>query len=208
MKRSSPPGLAALFLFLGVGCGMSGADAASRDPAGDLTTVAVPAKPDDSKGRWDVQRASATYTVTVYGDIQGGPVTGEDDVDGQIVLDQPGIVLDLTFFQTALDGGGDCFAAGFYTGSLDIQDDRRGPFRAETMFFFRRTGTGNDAGTEITGQLTLDGSIHGAWPPAVGNTTVISGDTWSMQTRGCDKPRLACVGSGSMTYTIEITRNN
>lgn len=154
------------------------------------------------------KRDTATYTVTVSGDISGGPETRQDDGDRQIVVSQPGITLDLSYFQTAIPGGEDCFASGSFTGSLDVHQDRKSPSSAETLFFFRGTGTGQDAGTEIKYQLTLDGTIHGDWPPAVGASSLVTGGTWTMQTEGRGKKRIGCTGTGPINYTIEVTRDS
>jgi hypothetical protein len=197
--------LAALLIGAITGCSASPtAPAPAELPAPtSLSAAARKGGPGGGGGQND----AAVYTVAIAGDISGGPESRQDDTDSQIVVTQPGIELELAFFQT-LAGGTECFADGGYLGSLDLHNNRKTPTQLEAFFFFWATGSGSEAETSIKYQLTLGGGISGNWPPAVGETTLVTGGTWILQTEGRGKQRIGCTGSGDVSYTISVTRDS
>ena len=95
--------------------------------------------------------SEATYRATFSGDISGGPeqrTKKTQPSSRQIWIDQPGMTLNLAYFQTALAGGGSCFSSGDFIVSLRvITENKKTPSLAKGQFFFNATGS--DGVTEI-----------------------------------------------------------
>ena len=188
------------------GCSEQSLSPLLSDDASALTEAPTPTESeqeslDDFLGKKPGGSSDATFRVTFSGDISGGPETRTQKLQPsstQVIISKPGIALDLTYFQTALAGGGICFSADEFTGSLQIKTEKKNtPSLAESFFFFHATGS--DGVTEIKYVMTMNGQFTDPtnWPPAVGTQNTAIMTDWEIGTEGTGQHRrISCTGNG------------
>ncbi|TFB11901.1 hypothetical protein E3V55_02515 [Candidatus Marinimicrobia bacterium MT.SAG.3] len=165
-----------------------------------------PGKPDGGGAE------EATFAVTFSGDVSNA--TGEPHTwtrklreGGNMIstpFDQP-ITLDMTFFKTALNNGGECFKDGTYAGGLLIGEAKKNePGTAKVMFWFEAN--------EVSYLLEMFGNfvVEVPWLLDVGETTTVKLSAWEMETES-NKFKSACTGNGpigndTFSSTVSIKR--
>lgn len=161
-------------------------------------------------------RDEAQFTVTVMDDVSGGPETRLNVVrrsTDQVIISQPGITLDLSWFQSIrfkTEGdGADCFFLGLYGpdqggGSLSVKRQKDGSAVIDYWFY----ATGNDRATEIHYHLQMMGTFDDPsnWPPAPGTTNVARASSWEMSSEGKGADRkISCTGTGAFSSGVVVT---
>ncbi|MFQ5889515.1 MAG: hypothetical protein ACE5JR_05630 [Gemmatimonadota bacterium] len=160
-----------------------------------------------------------TFTVAVSGrDAEAVPpiLLLQGSKSTTTVAEKPtlGVVakeIEITFLDAFRDmfifpPGTNCFKNQPISGTLDVRQDKEDATKAAATFFFDAfDGKGEK---EVSYTLTLsDGSIAGAWLPAVGNTTVVTGTKWRM--KGPGKAGRTCNSAApDISYTISIERTS
>ncbi|MCH7879488.1 MAG: hypothetical protein IH914_09280 [candidate division Zixibacteria bacterium] len=200
-----------------VGCSEQRLSALSSDDASTLSEA--PTLTESEQTQFDAPllakpggSSEATFSVTISGDISGGPETRTQSPfkpsSTQVVISKPGIALDLAYFQTALTGGGTCFGSGEFTGPLAIQTKKKNtPSLAVSQFFFNATGSDVGGTTEIKYVITMNGTFTDPnnWPPAVGTQNTAMMTKWEMKTEGAGKDKkISCTGKGTFSSGVTI----
>ena len=150
--------------------------------------------------------SEATYRVTFSGDISGGPeeVTKTVKPTSSGVGINP-ITLDISYFQTALAGGGNCFSLGEYSGPLQLYKKKNTADIAQSFFYF--WSSTSDGVTEIKYYIDMRGTITDPnnWPPAAGTQNTVIITDWEMANGAKKKDRkAACLGEGTFNSGVTV----
>jgi hypothetical protein len=149
----------------------------------------------------------ATFQATVSGDLSGGPQAWVNQVrpsqNSVVIRHMP---LDLTYFQTALPGGVQCFATTSYETALGLSKLKDGSAKAD----YWPKGKGTDGVTDIQYRVEMFGAFADTtnWPPADGTSNTLLMGSWRITTEGKGQARYGCTGSGTFSVTILVERVN
>ncbi len=206
-ERNSPTSPTASLTPAGALATSATSPTASLTPAGALATSArsqakggTPGPPPNGGGTEE-----ATFSVTLSGNVSGGPQQFTDFVGPTRTSLHVSITLDLGFFQKKVADGTTCFDAS-ESGRLVLGQDAEDPSSATVRFSFDANGT--DGTTLVQYLLLLSGVIDvpGNWPPAVGDPNTISGGEFELRAYRGPGKKVACRGVGPVVYEILVER--
>lgn len=200
-----------LITVFAVGCSDQSMSALSSDDGSTLTDTQ--SLTENEQAQFDAPMLAkpagsneATYRVTFSGDITGGPAEQTKSIrpSSSGVGINP-ITLDVTYFQTAIAGGENCFSSGEYAGPLQIHIEKNVSDPAQSHFYF--WATASDGASETKYVLTMNGQFSDPnnWPPAVGTQNTIMMTDWDMANGASKKNRnIACTAKGIFNSGVTI----